>query len=621
MCGIAGWIGDVGADETTLRAMCDALQHRGPDDWGVYIEPGRVGLGFRRLSIIDLESGHQPLFGEDRATVATCNGEIYNFLELRADLEARGHRFATRSDSETIVHLYESHGPDFLHRLQGMFAVALWDKKTKTLLLARDRLGVKPLYWAPIGDGLLYASEPAAIFASGMIDPAPDPPALLEYLTLQYVPPPRTGFAGLQKLRPGEVLRAGRSGTEVKRYWRLLPDPTPEKVSEEEALDALDALLEDATASRLIADVPLGAFLSGGIDSSLIVSYMAERLPNVATFGIDFPDDQFSEGAHARRVAEIYGTDHEEFVVEPGMVPRIGDLIGYLGEPFADSSCIPTFLLSEMTRRHVTVALSGDGGDEAFGGYVRYRIAATADRLDPWAPRVARSVRAAIPDALLSRLPRVHRGLDAVGRSAHDRYSAMVTHFSPERLVRLCRPAFLETAGGPRAAWDGVLRLPEVPGVSRYLALDTETYLPGDVLLKVDRMSMAHNLEVRSPFLDYRVHEFAARLPGSLKLHRTTTKFLLRRLALRRGLPKDLVRRPKQGFGVPVGRWLREDLRPWMRDVLLDPEGATSAYFCPGAVATLVDQHTSGTVDHTSRLWNLLVLELWHQHWMNGGRG
>jgi len=617
MCGLAGWAGAVAADEHVLRRMCEAVRHRGPDDDGAHVVPGEVALGFRRLSIIDLVTGSQPLFNERRTVAVTCNGEIYNFPELKDELRSRGHEFRTRSDVETIAHLYEERGPACLEELQGMFAIALWDAERKRLMLARDRLGVKPIYWARVDGGLLYGSEPGAILASGLVEPRVDPEAIVEYLTLQYVPPPRSGFAGIQKLAPGERLLYEDGEVTIERYWSLRHRTNGRPMDEAESLDELDELLRQATRSRLISDVPLGAFLSGGIDSSLVVGYMAEALPRVATFSIDVSDPRFGEGQYARRVAQLYGTDHEEFLVEPDMLPLLEEIVRHLGEPFADSSAIPTYLLSRMTRSRVTVALSGDGGDEAFAGYVRHQLATVADRLGPVPRAAARTARAVLPKAVMARLPRIDRGLDVLSRSAHDRYAAVMAHFEPDQLQQVAVPDFLAAAGGARRAWDGVLALPPLKGVNRYLALDTNTYLPGDVLAKVDRMSMAHSLEVRSPFLDYRVYELAARLPQGLKLRGRTTKYLLRQLARRRGVPDDLVDRKKRGFGVPIGEWFRGELRSWVEGVIRDPRTRGRGLFDPAAVDRLLDQHLGGSADHTYRIWNLVMLELWQRAWID----
>ena len=617
MCGIAGWAGSPDIDEGRLPAMCDALAHRGPDDDGFHVEPGRVGLGFRRLSIIDLQTGAQPLRSESGSVVATCNGEIYNFQALRRELEASGHRFATHSDCETIVHLYEERGLDFLQALRGMFAIALWDAQRARLVLARDRLGVKPLYWAPVPGGLVYASEPGAILASGLVAARPDPEAIAQYLTLQYVPPPRSGFAGIHKLAPGELLVYEDGEARVRRWWSLDHGAKAAPPSDEEALERLDAMLAEATRLRMIADVPVGAFLSGGIDSSLVVSYMAEQSSQVHTFSIDFPHARYSEGAHAKEVAAVYGSEHEEFLVEPDIVPTIAEAVRFAGEPFADSSAIPTYLLSQMTRRRVTVALSGDGGDEAFAGYVRHRLAVAADRLDPL-PRLARPLAWVIPRTG-GGLGRVGRGLAVMTRPSDERYAAIMSHFEPRVLLQLCRPDFLHAAGGPATAWNHVLAPPPYRGVDRYLALDTATYLPGDLLVKVDRMSMAHALEVRSPLLDHKVHEFAATIPGHDKLRRGKTKWLLKQLAHRRGLPDDLVHRAKQGFAIPVPEWFRRELRAWVEEILRDPVTRRRGYFHDAEVDRLLGDHVSGRRDYGNQLWNLAMLELWHRAWIDGG--
>lgn len=612
MCGIAGWAGDPRGDRETLTRMLDALTHRGPDGDGDLIRAGKVALGFRRLAIIDLETGDQPLANEDETVFATCNGEIYNFRELRAGLEDRGHRFRTGSDCEVIVHLYEELGERCVDELQGMFAIAIWDARAERLVLLRDRLGVKPLYWAIVDGGLVYASEPGALLAGGLVQTEPDREAILRYLTLQYVPAPMSGLAGVRKLRPGERLVFQDGAYEVDRYWSL---DYAHKVSGEDTLERLDALLGEATRDRLVSDVPLGAFLSGGIDSSLVVSYMAEALPQVRTFSIDFAEARFSEAEYAREVAALYGTEHEEFRLEPEMVPLISEAVRHVGEPFADASAIPTFLLSQVTRRHVTVALSGDGGDEAFAGYQRYVLAMGADRLLSAVPFARRA--GDLPG--LDRLPRrARRALGALGRGPLERYALMMSHFTPDALQELCTPELLADGGGPRRAWEETLALPQLPGVDRYLALDTATYLPDDLLAKVDRMSMANSLEVRSPFLDYRVQELAASLPPGAKLRRRRRgKWPLRQLARRRGLPDRLVNRPKQGFGVPLADWLRGSLRGWMSDILLDPGALGRGYFRPEAVRGLIDEHSAGRADHSTRLWNLTMLELWHREFID----
>ena len=618
MCGITGWAGAPQLDGHALERMRTAIAHRGPDDDAEFLAPGRAALGFRRLSIIDLECGAQPIANESGRVVATVNGEIYNFQALRAELQARGHTFKTGVDAEVVVHLYEEEGDAFLHRLRGMFGIALWDADRNRLLLARDRLGVKPLYYAEVPGGLLYGSEPGAILASGAIVPRVDIPAIAQYLTLQYVPAPFSGFEGIHKLHPGELLVWEDGRVRTERWWTLRHGAPGGPATDEECLAELDEVLGEATRLRLIADVPVGAFLSGGIDSSLVVAYMAQHASDVRTFSIDFPLAHFSEGKYAREVAQVYGTRHEDLLVEPDMLPVVAQAVRAAGEPFADSSAIPTYLLSEMTRRHVTVALSGDGGDEAFAGYVRHRIAVTADRLGPLPTLAAPIARALGHIPGKGRIARLKRGAVAVARSPQDRYASIMSHFEPGALERLCTPEFLDAAGGPRRAWDEVLALPPTPGVDRYLTLDTATYLPGDLLLKVDRMSMWHALEVRSPLLDHEVHELAARTPAHMKLRKGETKWVLKELARRRGLPEHLVTRTKKGFGIPVGDWFRGDLRPWVEGVLRDPQTRGRGWFDPREVDTILDDHLAGRADHTPRLWNLTMLELWQREWIDG---
>ena len=592
--------------------MSDSLRHRGPDSAGGLLRPGRVGLGFRRLSIIDLETGDQPISNEAGTVHVTCNGEIYNFRELRGRLVDSGHVFSTRSDTEVIVHLYEELGPSFVDELEGMFAVALWDDRAERLVLARDRLGVKPLYWAPLEQGLLYASEPRGIIASGQVDPRPDLRALARYLTLQYVPSPASGFAGIRKLAPGERLVYSQGRAQVERYWSL--EFSPRQIGLEDAVTELDQLLADATRKRLVADVPLGAFLSGGVDSSVVVSYMAEAATDVKTFSIDFEEDAFSENEHAQRVAARFGTDHRSETLSPDILGLVDRVVEFAGEPFADSSAVPTMLLSGFTRENVTVALSGDGGDEAFAGYRRYMLSTAADRMG--IARPAARVLARIVRGRVGRLgdTEVARAIDAAARTPDDRYAKLMSHFDPAELSGLCTPEFLSESGGVDA-WAEDLKPPEgLNGVNRYLALDTATYLPGDLLVKLDRMSMAHALEVRSPLLDYRVFEFAATLPAGLKLRRGGTKVLLKELARRRGVPSSVVDRRKQGFGMPVGAWMRGPLRGWVRDLLLGEEMRGRGWFVPARVERLVAEHVDEGRNHTARLWNLAMLESWNRH-------
>lgn len=617
MCGIVGWVGPIDADPEALARMQGAVRHRGPDDAGAHVEPGRVGIGFRRLSIIDVQHGGQPHRNEVGSVVAACNGEIYNFRQLRSDLRRRGHTICSGSDCEVLPHLYEEHGDDMLAKLRGMFALVVWDSKAQKLILARDRLGVKPLYWARHGEGLVFGSEPGAILAGEFFPPVPDEMAIGQYLTLQYVPAPRSGFANIQKLGPGERLVFSDGKVTIDRYWRLDEDgPKLVGISDRDLLDQVEEAVREATQIRLVSDVPLGAFLSGGVDSSLVVSYAAEVLPQLKTFSIDFRHEDFSEGAHARRVAALYGTDHTEYVVDAQSLPTILAAAERCGEPFADVSAIPTYVLSQVTRSQVTVALSGDGGDEAFGGYRRYVFAAHADRVDPLLRVAGRLTGRTVHRAVAGR-GRILQRLGAFGRGPHDRYAALMVHFAPERVADLTQPDRETIRAGSRDAWFTVLALPKLPSPDRYRALDTVTYLPGDLLTKVDRMSMAHALEVRSPLLDHRVHELAARLPARMKIRGGRTKWALKQLAARQGLPDDLVHRRKQGFGVPIGEWLRTDLRDWLEELLRDRSTVERGYFRQPVVEQMLTEHLDGRAAHDTRLWNLAMLELWHRAWID----
>jgi asparagine synthase (glutamine-hydrolysing) len=586
--------------------MCEELRARGPDGAGAHIVPGVAALGFRRLAVIDLDTGDQPLRSEDGEVIVTCNGEIYNYVELGEGLRERGHTLASKSDAEVIAHLYEERKLEFVHALHGMFAISLWDARRRRLVLVRDRLGVKPLYHCRSRDTLAYASEPRALLRGGWAPSEPDLDALLEYLVLQYVPPPRSGFAGIEKLAPGQMLVWEDGRATISTYWQPPIPPDPLTAESEPLLAELDELLRDATRERMRSDVPLGAFLSGGVDSSVVVSYMAELAGRVRTFSIDFPEAGFSEAVHARRVAELYGTEHQELTLEADMVPAIATAIPLLGEPFADASALPTYLLSGLARRHVTVALSGDGGDEAFGGYARYRHAATTARFAPLTRPAARVA------GLLSR-PSVPGRIARAGLKTIENlnYARMMSQFRPEQLRWAATPEFLATVGPPERVYADHLRLPAVAGVRAYCALDTVSYLPGDLLVKVDRMSMAHALEVRSPLLDHRVHELASTVPNQLRVRGSEGKLLLKQLAVRRGLPGELVHRPKHGFGVPLAGWFRGQLREWIAE-LLSPAGiGRRGIVRPGAGGQMLAEHLSGRVDHTVRLWNLAALELW----------
>jgi asparagine synthase (glutamine-hydrolysing) len=624
MCGICGYLDRAHAGPphaARVRAMMDGLKHRGPDASGFHAA-GPVMLGHRRLSIIDLRpEANQPLENEDGSIVLVANGEIYNFRELAAELERRGHRLRSRSDCEVIVHLYEEHGADCLARLRGMFAFALWDGRRRRLFVARDRAGEKPLYYAARDGGFWFASELRALLAALPWRPALDLDAVEQYLTLQYVPAPLTAFAGVRKLPAAHCLTLSPGGAPVvERWWRLrfAPEPLP---SLDDAVRETRALIEDAVAVREVADVPLGAFLSGGIDSSTVVALLARRTSRaVKTFSIDLPSGDGGEAAWARLVARRYGTDHHELTIRPHMVDILPRLVTQYGEPFADPSAVPTFYLSELARRQVTVALSGDGGDEAFCGYHRYAIEELARRVGrlPWpVPRLVHAILRRLPGAALrpAREFAAHRW-----RSPVERYLFFLAHFTRRDKERLLGPALAE-----RAARDGLAReLERVlaasdadDAVNRLLDLDTQTYLPDDIFTKVDIASMAHALEVRAPFADHLLLERMARLPGSAKLRHFRGKQLLRR-AVRDLVPEPILTRKKKGFNLPLDRWMREELRELSRDLLTDATARGRGLFAAAEVQRLLSEHAAGT-SHGRRLWNLSVLELWLRQFIDGG--
>ncbi len=631
MCGICGKLHfDPArpADGGLIRRMNAVLRHRGPDDDGVWCD-GAIGLGHRRLAILDLSrSGHQPMGNEDGSIWITFNGEIYNHLELRAGLEQRGHRYRGTSDTETILHLYEEHGPDCVQQFRGMFAFALWDGRRRRLLLARDRFGQKPLLYAVTAQGLTFASESKALLQDRLVPREVDEIALHHYLTYGYVPGPWTAFRAIRKLPPASTLVWEGGRIRLRRYWSLRYLPKLE-IGEEEAGERLMSLLREATRMRLRSDVPLGAFLSGGIDSSAVTALMAESgAQPVKTFSIGFDEPSFDETRYARQVAERYATDHHEFVVTPNALTALPELVWAYGEPYADSSALPTWYLARETRRHVTVALNGDGGDEALAGYDRYlatRLAARYHLLPRW-------LREGIIARLARRLPESTRRKDFSGRlkrfvlaldgAPERRYARWVSLFDNCEKESLYTSEFraLVARVDSLDLLDEAYAGAESPDfVERTQCVDVQSYLPDDLLVKVDVATMSHSLEGRSPFLDHVLADFVARLPINHKLRGRTTKYLLRR-AMRERLPRGILRRDKQGFGVPVGRWFRHQLRPVAKDLLLDP-GALSRGLLEGrAVEALLEQHSSGRADHGQRIWQLICLELWFRSYLDRPR-
>jgi asparagine synthase (glutamine-hydrolysing) len=603
--------------------MCAALAHRGPDSRGLHAH-GSVALGIQRLRVIDLATGDQPIYSEDHSVVVVLNGEIYNYRELREDLVRRGHTFATKGDTEVIVHLYEEFGTDCVRRLHGMFAFALWDNRRRQLLIARDRVGKKPLVYS-LRDGVLsFASEMGALLADPEIPREVDHEAIDAYLAHGYVPAPLTAVRGVRKLPPAHTLLFRDGRLQIERYWKLdyaakLDDAHPEELCEQ-----IRSGILEATRKRMIADVPLGAFLSGGIDSSAVVAAMAQLSSEpVRTFSIGFDHQEFDELPHARRIAQQFGTVHEEFQVRAEAVELLPKIVRHYGEPFADSSAIPSFYLSELTRRHVTVALNGDGGDESFGGYTRYVANALAGRFD----RVPAGARRAI-GALAARMPEgghvssVRSRARRLGRTlALDppgRYARYMAWFDPAERRALYTPEF--AANGGSRAYDAIAASWAATSgaavVDKMLEVDVETYLAGDLIPKIDIATMAYALEARSPFLDHELMQLAASIPAAMKVRGSEKKWILRE-ALRPWLPGDLLDRPKQGFSVPLSAWLRTDLREWTREILLDRSSLERGYFRRDAVERLLERHQGGVDADDQRIWSLLMLELWHREYVD----
>src|SRR5215471_19127943 len=622
MCGISGVAGTLRAARGTLQAMNDALRHRGPDGEGFFWpEADEVGLAMRRLAIIDLTTGDQPIFNEDGSVCVVYNGEIYNFPELRQDLEARGHTFATQADTEVIVHAYEEFGPACVERLWGMFALAVWDSRAKRLLLARDRLGKKPLLYSltPDARGIAFGSEMQSLLAHPSVPREVDPSAIDDYLTYLYVPAPNTIYRDVRKLPPGHRLIWQAGHVTLEPYWQVhFGDKL--RLTEDEALEQFGALFRDAVRRRLMSDVPLGAFLSGGMDSSSVVAEMSEnKAAPVKTFSIGFGERDFDELRYARQVAERFGTEHYELTVEPHALEILPELVRHYGEPYGDSSAVPTYYVSQLTRQHVTVALNGDGGDELLAGYERHWAARIAARYDT-IPGVVRHglIRPLIPLLPEPRqrrafLRRAKRFMTAAHLPVLDRYLHWVGAYSPSQKAALYTDEFafgLRSNASGRWLQEALAPEPRLDPVDAVLRADTLLYLPGDLLAKVDIASMANSLEARSPFLDHRMIELCAALPSAYKLKGRTSKWLLRRLMQDR-LPPDILRRPKMGFGVPVGEWLRGELRPLLDDTLLSARAVGRGFFDPHAVRAMVDEHVSRRADRAAHLWALLMLELW----------
>jgi asparagine synthase (glutamine-hydrolysing) len=635
MCGITGGVWDDAAfeiDQHRLNAMTDAIRHRGPDDSGSHLETMRrdatadasgVALGFRRLSIIDLAGAAQPMCNEDGRIWLVFNGEIYNFKDLRRRLEGAGHRFRSSGDGETILHLYEDLGTDCFAHLNGMFAIAIWDSRKQQLILARDRMGQKPLYYSTQHGRATFSSELKSLATLGDFDRSIDPKAIDQFLTYQYIPHPNTIWRGVRKVRPGCYVVIRGDQVVENSYWAC--DYSRQvSIGRREACERLDELLTDSVRLRLQADVPLGTFLSGGIDSSLITSLaQSQRDQPIRTFSIGFSQKDFDETHYARMVADFLGTTHTRFEVTPNAIDVLDKLVWHYDEPFGDSSAVPTWYLCELTRREVTVALSGDGGDELFAGYDRYRalyVSRLIDRVMPFAFLSRAKWLDRLPDSGRQRslLRRGKRFVEAFGQPPARRFLNWLQIFPETLRADLYTDSMFDHLGDGDdpfeffyAAWQ---RSGNRDWVSKASLADLQTYLPCDLMTKVDIASMAHGLEVRQPMLDYRLVEFAASLPVSLKFRGRRGKLLLED-AFRDRIPKTIWRRPKMGFGVPIANWFRGPLKEMTNDLLLDPNARIGQFLRPEGVRRIVEDHQMARVNHGYRIWNLLIMEKWLRRW------
>jgi asparagine synthase (glutamine-hydrolysing) len=628
MCGIVGKVNfdaEQPVDPCQIRQMAESLRHRGPDDEGVWTE-ANVGLGHRRLSIIDLSAdGRNPMCNEDGSVWIVFNGEIYNFLEIRPKLEAAGHRFRSRTDTEVILHLYEECGPDCVKRLRGMFAFAIWDSRLRQLLLARDRLGVKPLFYSLTPRGLLFGSEIKAILGSSEIQPAPDLVSIHQFLLWQCIPSPRTGFREISKLPPASILtwQQGKD-LRIQKYW--VPDFSRQiNASEQELTEEVREMVQKATELRLIADVPVGVFLSGGIDSACVLAAARRSVcGKIQTFSVAFGPKEFDESPYARRLAQHFETDHHELKVTPEAIQLLPKIAALFDEPFADSSAIPTYYLAEYTSRHVKVALSGDGGDEAFGGYQRYLALKGFELLSRfpgshWLP----AFRALLPDWPVgrSRQRYVRELLEIVNRPPREQYRAIFLAMMDSEAWRTLytdsfRNALDHLDGGNFLyGWDES-RAPD--NLTRAMAADTLSYIPADLNVKVDICSMASSLEVRSPFLDHELVEFCARIPTRFKIHYAKQKCILKS-AFAKELPSQILKRGKAGFAIPISEWFRNELRDFARDTLLSAENRLGEMFRVEKLKTMLDEHAAGKRNWHHQLWRLLILATWfHAHSATG---
>lgn len=623
MCGISGvfeFERKTAMCRDVVHRMNETLRHRGPDDEGIYVGPG-IGLGHRRLSIIDLGGGHQPIANEDGTVWVLLNGEIYNYPELRTELLARGHRFATRSDTEAIVHLYEEYGDGCFARLRGMFSIALWDEKRRRLLLARDRVGKKPLFYAADNKRILFGSELKALLAADLPNRELDLHAIADYFSFGYIPAPKTIYRAVRKVRPGHYLSVSSSGVQEVQYWDI-SFADLEQRTEAEWCEVLRDQVCEATRVRLMSDVPLGAFLSGGVDSSSVVAMMSRTMQRaVTTCSIGFVEKEYNEAGYAAKVARHFHSDHHEEIVEPSALDIMDKLVWHYDEPFADSSAVPTYYVSKAARQHVTVALGGDGGDENFAGYRRYYFDAFENRLRQFVPSAMRkSVFGPLGSwyPALAWAPRIFRGkatLQSLSRTPLEGYFNSISIFRPDEKLRLFTDEFRQALGGydsldvlrehyDRAATDDLL--------SRIQYVDIKTYLPDDILTKVDRASMAVSLEVRAPLLDHHLMETAARMPSSLKLRGRVGKYIFKK-AMEPLLDADVLYRNKQGFAIPLNRWFRGELRDLTHEALFNGSFHLGGILDRGFLTKVWKQHQQGVYDRSAHLWSVLMFCKWSQ--------
>lgn len=622
MCGITGIVNQKSGiiDVAQLQRMCATLRHRGPDEDGFHVDNG-IGLAMRRLRIVDLATGQQPIANEDGTVWVIFNGEIYNHRPIRHTLQQQGHSFRTQSDTEVIVHAYEAYGEACVEQFNGMFAFAIWDAPRRKLFLARDRLGIKPLYYWSDGHQLVFGSELKAILAHHAPPRTLSPDAIDHFLTLEYIPAPLTIFENIYKLPAGHTLTFDERGLVIKRYWDVPFDDNPIQ-SENEAVATLRDMLQDAVQIRLMSDVPLGALLSGGIDSSAIVQAMSTTMTEpVKTFSIGFGDPTYNELPYARLAANAFGTEHHEACLEPDIVDLAHRLVCHLDEPLGDFSIMPTFLVSQMARQHVTVALAGDGGDELFAGYDTYVAQAMAQRYERVLPTAVRE--RFVPDIAARFKPRpakkgavnkAKRFVEGAALPPQLQHTRWMMFLSSAERTALYRPNFAATiTNTPQATMiDHFARVKQRDPLTQQQYVDVNTYLVDNILTKVDRMSMATSLEVRVPFLDHRIVEFALNLPPHLKLRRGQTKWLLRR-AMAERLPQPIIDKPKEGFSIPMKHWLRSTLKPLMLDTLSAETVTRRGLFNPITIDKWIDAHLAGSANHSHRLWALMVLELWQQ--------